>query len=309
MILWNKRGFTLIELMVVIVIIGMLAGIALPMYSKVRDKARDTEVRRNLDVVNTALAQFATDHNGLYPYRLRVATSPTGNEIATSDVDNFYPLGLIGGVLTVDQQGTPRQSYIEQNLVQPRLDGINLYQYFNQYTDPLVALGYLNRYPRNPFFPRDERPMGAMAWAFLPTDVTIPAPEVIVTPGDFVYTSNLGDAVAAAGNLREDPKSLVPRAINYEVEMPSSGYLYFKLDLVDTYQIWVYGTLHLNGAAWVAYPNNDWAPTSIRRAATARKDWNGNGTKDMFERGIAVYYSGGSKYYEQTTSTGTKIEF
>lgn len=307
----NIRGFTLIELMVVIVIIGLLAGMAVPMYGKVREKARDTEIRRDLSIINVALSQFGVDNNGLYPYRIR-ALDQAGGEQTTSDVPGFYPLALIGGANTVDESGVPRSTYIQQNLVQPRLDDVNQYYYFNQYTDPLVALGYLNRYPQNPFFPRDKRPMGATVWAFLQTDLTIPAERVIITPGDFVYTANMGDALAggAGGTYeREDPKSTVPRALSYQVDLPSGSVLRFSLDLVDSYQLWAYGALQRNGASWASYPNNFWSPGIGRRATPARKDWNGNGIKDMFERGIALYYAAGTRQFEQSTSTGGKIEY
>ncbi len=308
------KGFTLIELMVVIVIIGMIAAIAIPSYNKVRIRARETEVAKNLSRINEALAQFGVDHNGMYPYRIYML-GPTGQIELTTDLDGFHPLGLIGGVKVVDEYGAPRLDYIRRNFVQPQFPSDDYYLWFNQNTDPLVALGYLNGYPRNPFFPRDDRPMGSILWAFSPEDITIPSPNVRVSPGDFVYTFNMGDPITTGGGAgaiigeREDPPGVIPQAVSYEVEVRPGITAHYTLDLVDSYQLWVYGKLPLNGPTWAIYPNNSFAPPRDTRGITPRKDFNGNGVKDMFEMGLVAYYSSGGQFYERSTSTGEKYEF
>ncbi len=309
-----RNGFTLIELLVVIVIIGMIAAIAVPSYNKVRIKARETEVVKNLSTINQALNQFAVDHNGLFPYRVH-NVDPSGNVLASSDLPGFFPLGLFGGVEVVDENGVLNAEYIRRSFIQPRFQDFDYYQVFNQYTDPLVALGYLSRYPRNPFFPRENRPVGSTLWAFSPDDLTIPSPDVVISPGDFVYTFNMGDPLDTGGGAgsvnpsgdREDPKGVIPLAVSYRVTISNVTTLDFKIDLVDSYQLWAYGSLPLNGPVWTIYTNNNFAPAQKR--SVPRKDFNGNGYKDEFEQGVIAYYSSGGKFYEKTTSTGEKIEF
>lgn len=62
----KNRGFTLLELLVVVAIIGLLASVILASLSKVREKARDSYRRQALVQLRTALELYR-DKNNAYP--------------------------------------------------------------------------------------------------------------------------------------------------------------------------------------------------------------------------------------------------
>jgi len=62
----DRRGFTLIEIMVVMVILGILAGLIIPRIMSRPEEARRTKARIQIESIETALKLYKLD-NGSYP--------------------------------------------------------------------------------------------------------------------------------------------------------------------------------------------------------------------------------------------------
>jgi type IV pilus assembly protein PilA len=62
----GESGFTLVELLVVMLIIGLLAAIAIPAFFNQRNKATDTQAKVLARTAETAMETFATDNGGSY---------------------------------------------------------------------------------------------------------------------------------------------------------------------------------------------------------------------------------------------------
>lgn len=67
----RSAAFTLVELLVVITIIGILAGIALPVYNGVTERANQTKTLAQAKQIGLALKLYASDNDGMFPSKVR----------------------------------------------------------------------------------------------------------------------------------------------------------------------------------------------------------------------------------------------
>lgn len=61
------RGFTLVELLIVVMILGIIAGIAIPQFTNSSDQAKDAATESDLTALQNAVEMYYHQHGGRYP--------------------------------------------------------------------------------------------------------------------------------------------------------------------------------------------------------------------------------------------------
>jgi type II secretion system protein G len=80
----SVAGFSLVELMIVVAILGILAAIVIPQYTNQSQKAKEAAAKENLRILRDAIERYALKHNGVPPgYPMNNPTVTPGSKAIT----------------------------------------------------------------------------------------------------------------------------------------------------------------------------------------------------------------------------------
>jgi general secretion pathway protein G len=121
-----KKGFTLVEILIVVIILGILAAIVIPQFTEASGQARISSLMTNLQTIRSQLLLYKTQHSDVYPgstadatvfgKQLTTYSNMGGTTVATPDTAHTFgpylqtvpanPVSNINTVTVVNNAGT-----------------------------------------------------------------------------------------------------------------------------------------------------------------------------------------------------------
>src|SRR3989339_1007956 len=109
----KRNGFTLVEILIVVVILGILAAIVIPQFSDASEQANLSSLTSNLQTVRSQIQLYKIQHNGALPTAAGFVAQLTGITDITGATVAIGTSGAVGPYL----QSIPKNPYISDNTI------------------------------------------------------------------------------------------------------------------------------------------------------------------------------------------------
>ena len=100
----NRRGFTLVEILIVVIVLGILAGITIPQFGSTSQDSRNAALKSQLQTVRSAIEVYRMQHMDQLPdlaaswTPLLTQTNPQGGTTGTTLVGPYLPIVPINAI-------------------------------------------------------------------------------------------------------------------------------------------------------------------------------------------------------------------
>ncbi|MBN1436299.1 MAG: prepilin-type N-terminal cleavage/methylation domain-containing protein [Sedimentisphaerales bacterium] len=100
----QKNGFTLVEILIVVIILGILAAIVIPQFTEASDSAKESSLYSNLQSLRAQCELYKFEHDGEYPWHANAGGIATDSIITnlTTATDSDHVAGGDLGPYMVD---------------------------------------------------------------------------------------------------------------------------------------------------------------------------------------------------------------
>ena len=109
-----QKGFTLVEVLIVVIVLGILAAIVVPQFTDASTDAKLSAIKQNLQTIRGQIQLYKIQHNDTYPL---LATFSNQMTLASKEDGTTAALGTAGFNLGPYLQSIPNNPYTGTNTV------------------------------------------------------------------------------------------------------------------------------------------------------------------------------------------------